>query len=574
MRGDLVKKLALRCSTVGLAVLAFLLAALTGERLWGLGLAVAAVIVCWLERRANPGMDLGAESTLIAAGVLVAHNQLSAAEPRWPVIFTAAALLGLILAERPLRQTQALRTRAVNLPVRSWPSLVATHLNTAVLVLLAALAAGAALALPPWPGMVATLLVAVVGAVTIATMAWRRLRPSGTGSPITQALSRHQPQFLLHFSAPRGSEYQALMWLPYLERIGRPFAVVVREAHLLPRMSAATKAPVILCPTPGSLDEVVVPSLRAAFYVNHGAQNNHLVRFRQLTHIQLHHGDSDKASSANPASAIYDKIFVAGPAAIDRYARNGVAIPRDRFVIVGRPQVESITGPRGHIRTLTDRVVLYTPTWIGHNSDANYSSLRVGAMVVERLLARGVTVIMRPHPYTFQHPPSARQAARIEELLSADRARTGRQHLWGVEAMRKMTLVDCVNRSDALISDVSGVVSDYLFSGKPYAVTDMVGEGDRFAVRFPLARGGYVLRSDLTNLDQVLDLLLTDDPLADLRGELRSEYLGDFPAESYADGFLAAARQFLQDPVPTLPTPRPFPEALPSPVTNSQPTAH
>ena len=53
-----------------------------------------------------------------------------------------------------------------------------------------------------------------------------------------------------------------------------------------------------------------------------------MVRFNQLTHIQLLHGDSDKASSFNPVTAMFDRIFVAGQAAIDRYAANGVLIPR------------------------------------------------------------------------------------------------------------------------------------------------------------------------------------------------------------------------------------------------------
>jgi hypothetical protein len=40
--------------------------------------------------------------------------------------------------------------------------------------------------------------------------------------------------------------------------------------------------------------------------------------------------------------AIYDLIFTAGQAGIDRYARHGVSIPAEKFRIVGRPQVELI----------------------------------------------------------------------------------------------------------------------------------------------------------------------------------------------------------------------------------------
>ena len=82
-------------------------------------------------------------------------------------------------------------------------------------------------------------------------------------------------------------------------------------------------------------------------------------------------------------------------------------------------------------------------------------------------------MILRPHPYTLQNPQSARQLARLEELLAADRDRTGRQHAWGATATRTGAWRSASNRSDALISDVSGVVSDYLYSGKPFAVTNM-----------------------------------------------------------------------------------------------------
>lgn len=125
--------------------------------------------------------------------------------------------------------------------------------------------------------------------------------------------------------------------------------------------------------------------------------------------------------------------------------------------------------------------------------------------------------------------------------------------------------MECVNRSDALVSDVSGVISDYLYSGKPFAVTDMAGEGDRFRELFPLAGAGYVLRRDMANVDDVLDRLLGDDPLAPERWATRRRYLGDFPAESYADAFLDAARRELESGW-NPPTPRVGPPVEPAPL--------
>ncbi|WP_433317762.1 CDP-glycerol glycerophosphotransferase family protein [Micromonospora sp. CA-269861] len=550
MRGDLVRKLAARCLTTGLAVLAFVVLALTGATGWGLALAVAALAASATEQRIRPGADLVAETTLIAAAVLVGYSRRLDDGLNLALVATGLVLLGLVLLVGPLRTAGSLEIRAANLPVRAWTPLIADRLGTALLGLLAALALAAALALPAGVALAVSLLVGAGAGAVALDLARRRFRPRAGGGAVAAALRRHQPEFLLYFSAPPGSEYQVTMWLPYLERIGRPFLVVLREPEFLAPIAAATDAPVVYCPTLGAMDEALVPSLRAAFYVNHGAKNSHCVRFTQLTHVQLHHGDSDKAPSANPVSGIFDRIFVAGQAAIDRYARAGVQIPADKFVVVGRPQVESIEVRPEPARGLAHPTVLYTPTWTGHHADADYCSLPVAEKLLHRLLERGATVILRAHPYTAQNPASARQLGRLTELLVADRARTGRQHVVGAAA-RELSLTDCVNSCDVLVSDVSGVISDFLYSGKPYAVTDMGDEGDRFVERFPLAGSGYVLRRDMSNVDDVLTALLDTDPLAEARWATRRRYLGDFPAESYADAFLTAARRELA-PVETL----------------------
>ncbi|MCZ7375693.1 CDP-glycerol glycerophosphotransferase family protein [Micromonospora sp. WMMC250] len=544
MRGDLVRKLAARCLSTGLAVLAFVVLALTDATGSGLALAVAAVVASAVEQRVRPGADLVAETTLTAAAVLVGYWRRLDDGVDLALVATALVLLGLVLLVGPLRTAGNLEMRTANLPVRTWTPVVADQLGTALLGLLAVVALAAALTVPAVVPLVASLLVgAGVGAVAL-DLARRRFRPGAGGGAVGRALRRHQPEFVLYFSAPPGSEYQVTMWLPYLERIGRPFLVMLREPEFLAPIAAATDAPVVYCPTLRAMDEALVPSLRAAFYVNHGAKNSHCIRFTQLTHVQLHHGDSDKAPSANPVSGIFDRIFVAGPAAIDRYARAGVQIPADKFVVVGRPQVESIQVRQEPARGLAHPTVLYTPTWTGHHADADYCSLPVAEQLLRRLLERGATVILRAHPYTTQNPASARQLGRLTELLAADRARSGRQHVFGAAA-RELSLTECVNSSDALVSDVSGVISDYLYSGKPYAVTDMGGEGDRFVERFPLAGSGYVLHRDLSNMDGVLTDLLDTDPLAEARWATRRRYLGDFPAESYADAFLNAARREL-----------------------------
>ncbi|GMA86442.1 hypothetical protein GCM10025868_16920 [Angustibacter aerolatus] len=58
----------------------------------------------------------------------------------------------------------------------------------------------------------------------------------------------------------------------------------------------------------------------------------------------------------------------------------------------------------------------------------------------------------------------------------------------------------------------------------------------------------YVLSGDLHDVDAVLDGLLVDDPLREQRRATKTYYLGDFPADRYAEGFLDAARRVVDTP--------------------------
>ena len=186
MRGDLVRKLAARGLAAGLAVLAFLACALTPATGWGLGLTVAAATAAWVERRVRPQADLVAETVLLAVGVLVAYQRRLGEGPDWILVPTAVVLLGLILAERPLREAGALEIQAINLHVRSLPLRVTAHLGTAILALLAGLAAGWALGLPAWPAMVVTLLLGAACAGAALAMLRHRLKRTELHSAVEQ----------------------------------------------------------------------------------------------------------------------------------------------------------------------------------------------------------------------------------------------------------------------------------------------------------------------------------------------------------------------------------------------------
>ena len=85
------------------------------------------------------------------------------------------------------------------------------------------------------------------------------------------------------------------------------------------------------------------------------------------------------------------------------------------------------------------------------------------------------------------------------------------------------------------------MASDFLYSEKPLALTDMISEGADFVQNFPLARAAYVLSMTRRTWTASLPSCWTSTTLAETRRRMKQYYLGDFPAEAYVDGFLQAA---------------------------------
>ncbi len=361
---------------------------------------------------------------------------------------------------------------------------------------------------------------------------------------LPKALAAHRPAFAVYYGGEHGARYQLGMWLPYLERLGKPFVVITREPSTVPTITALTSAPVVVPRTSsalGTLDSLVVPSLKAAFYVQGSRANLSFQKFRRLTHVWLNHGDSDKAANFSARHATYDIVLVSGQQGVERYAAHGVTIPPDRLLVVGRPQVERIQVRDEPLPAGTPRTVLYAPTWRGGRPATDYSSLPLAEQIVAALLERGTTVIFRPHPLSYADPVDAGLIRRVQHRLAADRRATGREHVWGEQAERTWDVADCLNAADALVTDVSSVASDNLASGKPFAMVAVRAAGDAFREEFPMARVAYVIEKDLSTLTEALDHLHGDDPLAEQRRVYRRHCLGDRLGAHAADEFLRVA---------------------------------
>ncbi|WP_063762266.1 hypothetical protein [Streptomyces sp. NRRL F-5123] len=106
-------------------------------------------------------------------------------------------------------------------------------------------------------------------------------------------------------------------------------------------------------------------------------------------------------------------------------------------------------------------------------------------------------------------------------------------------------LYDCFNQSDAMVSDISSVVSDFVATRKPYAITDSAGLGEQeFMRQNTAARAALILDNSAARVGELVAAVVRpeQDPLADARREIREYLLGpDEPAS--IERFGQAARE-------------------------------
>jgi CDP-Glycerol:Poly(glycerophosphate) glycerophosphotransferase len=528
----------------------------------GAALGVASMIMLgWLLRRdISRGRTLlatyQAARTMVLAAVAGGYLARRPDDAVWIWAATGLAILA-ILFEPTLRLLLSKASPvAVQLP--GFPEVPQPPFSTTVVALapFAAAAVGVLLAAAGVPGW-CYLSIVILGTVPTLIMSGYAVRALLIGRRATvgirKALQQYRPEFAVYYAGRNSAGYQLGTWLPYFERLNRRFIVITCHATTVPEIARLTSAPVVvpkITSAQGRLWHLVVNSMKAAFYVQSHPANVDMLRFDKLTHIWLNHGDSDKAANYSARHSAFDKIFVPGQQGVDRYAAHGVRIRPEQFAIVGRPQIERIETRAVPLPAEAPHTVLYAPTWHGGRPNTDYSSLPLGSEIVAALLARGVTVIFRPHPHTYSDPHQAGIARDIQRRLGADSKATGRQHVCGRTAEVEWDLPACFNHCDALISDVSSVASDFLATDKPMALVAIQQKGAAFRQVIPMARVAYVIEPDLSTLPEALDELLGPDSLAAARRAYRRYCLGDALGAEAPKGFLREVERILDTATP------------------------
>jgi len=359
-----------------------------------------------------------------------------------------------------------------------------------------------------------------------------------------KALEAYAPVFVFYFSAPSSDYlYHIHMWLPYLKKTKLKFYIMLREpSHHTLLIKTVKDIPIVQATTLKEIGLYLPKTVKLAFYANNGSQNTHLVRFNQLTHIQLLHGDSEKPPSYNPVSKMYDKLFVSGERAIDRYYEKHVIIAKDIFEIVGRPQLSRIDVGTSNIKD-EKMTVLFAPTWIGLHDDSMFSSLFDIFEVIQYLVSAPfqVKIILRLHPLTNKNNPKTKAyLSKIEKLLKDNHT----EHL----LFSTRDIIDDFNDTDCIVTDISSVPIDFLYSEKPIIHIDVNQLSIHFETDIKYSKykqGVYVIQNDMSNIENIFLNVRKNDILKENRQKIKTYYHGLF-TESLDSIFVSKIHHLLE----------------------------
>lgn len=298
-------------------------------------------------------------------------------------------------------------------------------------------------------------------------------QPDGLGEDAALAGSGFIETVLALYPDAPANLYQLRLWLPTLERLTLPTAVVVQDSRVAAALRAETTLPVYAIGRYSTFEALVeAGSARLALYPAHHTRNFQIMRRADLAHVYLGHGESDKAVSASNQLKAYDFTFASGQSAIDRASALPFYDAPSRMIVVGRPQLADLDrGPRPAAATTT---VLYAPTWEGDQPSMRYGSVAaLGSGLVSGLVTAGFRVVYRPHPRAGLSDAAAATSDRAVRELVARAAE--REPAAGHRVSTGGDVTEELNRADLLITDLSSLVVDWLPTGRPLLVTRMPG---------------------------------------------------------------------------------------------------
>ena len=344
--------------------------------------------------------------------------------------------------------------------------------------------------------------------------------------------------------------YQLAQWLPVLEELHQvhPVGLVTRDPEAAAACRALTKLPVLLAPSfseltllYGELDANVV------LYCNNSMRNFESLIDTRMLHVHINHGESDKQSMASNNAKAYDRVFVAGEAAVHRHRATLLEYDIARLVRVGRPPLDLHPAPL--LSPSPRRTVLYAPTWEGDADYNDYSSVDLyGPDIVAAILALpDVRLVYKPHPKVTSSTNAAIRDghhAILAKLAQANNREPDAGHM----AITVGDILAVMAQCDVIVTDVSSVGLDwlYLHTEKPIVLFDRHHDPERLRQDVPVSRCADVIDgSNIAALTELLTSALTHDEHHLARVAMRRHYFDDLQIGDSTARFLEAVSELV-----------------------------
>jgi hypothetical protein len=350
---------------------------------------------------------------------------------------------------------------------------------------------------------------------------------------------------IAYFADDPSRTYQLTQWLPVLELLHdqHPVAVVVRDRASATALEDLTSLAVLTASSFADLTDLYERlDAKVALYCNNSMINFQSLVDSRMLHAHINHGESDKQSMASNNAKAYDRVFVAGEAAVQRHAVGLLEFDLDRLVRVGRPQLDLRRDPL--LAPSTRRTILYAPTWEGDAEYNDYTSVdTIGAAILRAVVAvPDARLVYKPHPKLATSPtPAVRAAHRQLVSLVSEAARQDPDA--GHVAITDGDILAVMPECDAIITDVSSVGLDWLYlrTEKPIFLTDRHHDAERLRREVPVSRCADVIDDvDVPALAARIANRLDHDEHRMARGAMRHHYFDDLQVGESTVRFLDA----------------------------------